>query len=72
VDENLYRDVKTLAAQERRQIAEVIERALAAYVQRSKSPGAGKAGLSRLLDRQPLQVSDAQFREVLELDYFDQ
>lgn len=72
VDDALYQDVKMLAAQERRRIAEVVRRALSDYVKRRKRVRRGKTGLARLLERDPLKVTDEQFREVMEADFFDQ
>ena len=72
VDDALYQDVKMLATQERRRIADVVQRALSDYVKHSKGSRHGKAGLARLLQRQPLKVTDEQFRQVIEMDYFDQ
>jgi len=72
VDDALYREVKMLAAQERRRIADVVQCALSDYVKRSKRVRHGRAGLARLLERDPLKVTDEQFREVMEADFFDQ
>ena len=72
VDEALYREVRMLAAQQRRRIADVVERALTDYVKRSRGARHGKAGLARLLERDPLTVTEEQFREIMEMDFFDQ
>ena len=72
MNDELYREVKTLAAQENRQIAEVVERALSDYVQRSKRKDPLKSGLSRFLEAPPFKLTDEQFRESMELDFFDQ
>lgn len=72
VDDALYRDVKMLAAREGRAIADVVACALSDYTKRSRGSQGGKAGLARLLQRPPLGVNDEQFREGVELDYFDQ
>jgi hypothetical protein len=50
VDENLYNNVKVLAIQERRRIADVVEIALTDYVQRAKRRNSLRSGLSRFLD----------------------
>jgi hypothetical protein len=72
VDDELYNEVKALAAQDRRRIAEVVQRALTDYVQRSKSRKSGRVGLSRLLESDPLSLTAGQFRETMEADFFDQ
>jgi hypothetical protein len=72
VDDGLYNEVKVLAAQERRRIADVVQRALNDYVQRSKSRKSERVGLSRLLERDPLHLTAEQFRETMEADFFDQ
>ena len=72
VDDELYNQVKVLAAQEHWRIAEVVQRAINDYVQRSKSRKSGRVGLSRLLQRDPLNLTAGQFRETMEADFFDQ
>ncbi len=54
VDDALYDDVKVLATQERRRIAEVVELALNDYVQRAKARRSERVGLDRLLEDDPL------------------
>ena len=54
VDDVLYNDVKVLATQERRRIAEVVELALNDYVQRAKARRSERVGLDRLLEDDPL------------------
>ncbi len=61
-----------LAAQQRRRIGDIVQHALSDYVKRSKGARHGKAGLARLLERDPLKVTEEQFREVMQMDYFDQ
>ena len=72
VDDALYHEVKVLAARERRRISEVVETALNDYVHRAKRKHPLRTGLSRFLDSPPFNLTDEQFRESLELDYFDQ
>lgn len=72
VDEELYRDVKLLAAQERRQIAEVVQLALNEYVQRSKLRASERIGIARLLETDPLKLTPDQFRASMEADFFEQ
>lgn len=72
VNDDLYREVKTLAAQERRQIAEVVEFALNDYVQRSKRKNPLRSGLTRFLEAPDFNLTNEQFRESMELDFFEQ
>jgi predicted transcriptional regulator len=72
VDDNLYRDVKTLAAQERRRISDVMQIALNDYVQRTKRKNPLKSGLTRFLEAPDFNLTNEQFRESMELDVFEQ
>ena len=72
VDGDLYRDVKLLAAQERRRISEVVQFALHDYVRRSKSCAADRVGLARLLEPDPLHLTPEQFKASMDSDFFDQ
>ena len=72
VDDNLYQDVKLLATQERRRIADVVHIALTDYVQRSKRKSPLKSGLTRFLEAPDFNLTREQFRESMELDPFDQ
>ncbi|MGO9202689.1 MAG: hypothetical protein ACLQM8_19375 [Limisphaerales bacterium] len=72
VDDNLYHDVKLLAAQERRRISEVVQLALHDYVQRSRSRVGDRVGLARLLEPDPLKLTPEQFKASMEADFFDQ
>ena len=70
VDQALYDDVKVLAAQERRRIADVVQVALAEYVQRAKARRAERVGLDRFLEQDPLPLTGA-FSYVLTAPPFD-
>jgi len=72
VDDSLYEDVKLLAAQERRRIADVVQIALSDYVQRSKSRASERVGLARLLEPDPLTLTPEQFRASMDADFFEQ
>jgi len=72
VDDELYRDVKLLAAQERRRISDVVQIALHDYIQRSKSRAGERVGLARLLEPDPLKLTAEQFKASMEADFFDQ
>ena len=72
VDDNLYNDVKILATQERRKISDVVQMALHDYVQTRKRKNPLKSGLTRFLEARPFNLTEEQFRESMELDFFDQ
>jgi hypothetical protein len=72
VDDGLYNDVKLLATQERRRIAEVVEIALNDYVQRAKRKNPLRSGLARFLDAPGFNLNNEQFRKSMELDSFEQ
>lgn len=61
VDDALYADVKVLATQERRLIAEVVALALNDYVQRAKARRSERVGLDRLLEDDPLLPNTGRF-----------
>ncbi|HEX9782050.1 MAG TPA: hypothetical protein VGA56_04865 [Opitutaceae bacterium] len=67
IEENIFQQLKLAAARERRPVGEVIQDAVTVYLRRQR-----KSGLARLLEREPIKISDEQFRESMEADYFDQ
>jgi hypothetical protein len=72
MEEKVYRNLKVAAARENRAIGDVIQEAVAVYLQQ-QSPSRGlKSGLARLLESPPLALSDSQFRDTMEVDFFDQ
>jgi predicted transcriptional regulator len=72
VDDGLYQEVKSLAAQKRREMTEVVQLALRDFVQNQKRKRALKSGLVRFLEAPELKLTPEQIRESLELDFFDQ
>lgn len=72
VDDALYDDVKVLATQERRRIAEIVALALNDYVQRAKRKNPLRSGLSRFLEAPDFNLTNEQFRKSMELDFFEQ
>jgi hypothetical protein len=72
LEDEVYRELKVVAARDKRPISDIIQHALTDFFQRGKGSRQRKTGLARLLEREPLKVTDAQFREIMELDYFDQ
>jgi hypothetical protein len=72
LDNSIYDQLKVASANEHRAIGEIVQTALADYLRRSR-PGRGrKTGLARLLERDPLRISDQQFRISMEEDFYDQ
>ncbi len=67
IEEEVYQQLKLAAARERRPVGELVQDAVTIYLRRQR-----KSGLARLLEREPFKVSDEQFREVMEADFFDQ
>ena len=72
LEEEVFRDLKVVAARENKPISELIQVAVVTYLHRQNQPSAEKSGLRRFLERPPLQISDEQFQETLDADYYDQ
>lgn len=72
LEEEVYRNLKVAAAREKRAIGDVIQEAVATYLQQQSHPRGRKSGLARLLESPPLVLSNEQFRETMEADFFDQ
>lgn len=68
IEEELYHQLKLAAARERRPVGALMQDAVTSYLHRQ-----GKNGLMRLLERGPtFAVSDAEHREIMEADFYDQ
>jgi hypothetical protein len=72
IEEDVYYELKVAAARERRAVGEVIQEAIAAYLQQRALPGGRTAGLARLLEADPLRPTPQQIRESMDADFFDQ
>lgn len=72
LDDGVYAQLKMASAKERRPIAEIVQNALMQYLKQARTGSGRKTGLARLLDREPLRISDRQFRESMEEDMYDQ
>ena len=72
LEAEVYQDLKLAAAREKRAISAVIQDAIAAYLQQQAQPRGRKSGLARLLESPPMNISDEQFRETMEADFWDQ
>lgn len=68
IEAETYQQLKLAAARERRPVGELFQDAVTHYLRRQQ-----KNGLMRLLERGPVfNVTDEQFRESMESDYYDQ
>ena len=72
LEEEVYQNLKVAAAREKRAIGEVIQAAVADYLQRQSAPRGMKSGLARLLESPAMNISDEQFRETMEADFWEQ
>lgn len=68
IEEDVFRQLKLAAARERRPVGELVQDAVTVYLRRQR-----KSGLARLLEREPaFKVSDAEHREIMEADFYEQ
>ena len=72
LEDEVYRDLKTAAAREKRPVSELIQVAVCDYLNRKRRTSGQRSGLRRFLDSPAFKLTDAQFRESMEADYYDQ
>jgi hypothetical protein len=72
LEDEIYNQLKVATAKEHRPIGEIVQSALADYLQNRSRPQSRKSGLSRLLESDPLRISPEQLRESMEADYWYQ
>ena len=72
LDDTVLDQLKVTAAREHRPIGEIVQNALVTYIHRTRPERGRKNGLGRLLERDPLRITDEQFRASMEEDFFDQ
>ena len=72
LEDEVYRDLKSAAARERRPVSDLIQVAVCDYLNRRRRRSGQRSGLRRFLDSPPFKLTDAQFRESMEADYYDQ
>ena len=72
LEDEIYGRLKMASAKERRPIGEIVQQALTDYLQKESANRGGKSGLARLLESDPMTISDKQLRETMEADYWDQ
>jgi hypothetical protein len=63
---------RMLAAQENTPLSEVIEKALRMYLTTRLDRPTDEPGLERFLNSPPHRLSWEEFKEIMELDYYDQ
>jgi metal-responsive CopG/Arc/MetJ family transcriptional regulator len=72
LEEEVYRELKRRAAEERRPMSEVIQTAVTDYLRRPKHRTLPKSGLQRFLAQEPFKLTPEQFKESMEMDFYDQ
>jgi len=72
LEDEIYNQLRVAAAKENRPIGEIVQSALADYLQKQSGPQGRKSGLARLLEADPLRISPQQLRESMEADFWEQ
>lgn len=72
LEDEVYRDLKIAAARERRPISEVIQIAVTDYLNQKKRKASQHAGLKRFLASPRFKLTEEQFRDTMEADFYDQ
>ncbi len=72
LDDEVYRELKITAAHEKRAVSELIQAAVCDFLHRKKRNPGHRSGLRRFLDSPAFKLTDEQFRETMEADFYDQ
>lgn len=72
LEDEVYRELKMAAAQEKRAVSDLIQAALCDYLNRKKRRSGQRSGLRRFLDSPAFKLTEEQFRETMEADFYDQ
>jgi len=72
LEEDVFQDLKVAAAREKKPISELIQVAVVTYLHQKNQASAVKCGLQRFLDKPPVKINDEDFKQIMELDYYDQ
>ncbi len=72
LEDKVYRDLKIAAAHERRPISELIQVAVTDYLNQKKRKLGQRAGLKRFLASPDFKLTEEQFRDTMEADFYDQ
>ena len=71
LEDEVYRELKLTAAQEKRAVGDLIQAAVCDYLNRKKRKSGHRSGLRRFLDSPAFKLTDEQFRETMEADFYD-
>ena len=72
MDDEIYRNLEVAAAREHRPVGELIQEAVSDYLVFKAPKSCDQPGLKRFLESRPFNLTDEQFREIMEADYYDQ
>lgn len=72
LDEEVYNDLKMAAAKERRAMSDLLQTAVCDYLNKEKRKSGHRSGLKRFLESPAFNLTNAQFRETMEADFYDQ
>jgi hypothetical protein len=70
LDDRVFQQLKVASARVRRPMGELLQEAVVSYLHQARRGHGRKSGLSRLLEREPLRLSDEQFRASLDEDLY--
>ena len=72
LDDEVYKELKMTAAKEHRAVGELIQTAISDYLTAKKRTAGGRFGLKRFLASPSFKLTEQQFRETMESDFYDQ
>lgn len=72
LEDEVFRALTIVAAREKRPISDLIQAALCDYLNRKRRRSGQRSGLRRFLDRPAFKLTETQFRETMEADFYDQ
>lgn len=72
LEEEVYQQIKMKAAEERKPVGELLQDAILDYLQHKRRRASPRTGLQRFLERDPFNLTAEQFRETMEVDFYDQ
>jgi hypothetical protein len=72
LEDEVYRALKTAAAQEKRPVSDLVQAAVCDYLNKKKRKSGHRSGLRRFLDSPAFNLTDEQFRDTMEADVYDQ
>ena len=72
LEDTVLEQLKLTAAREHRPIGVIVQNALSQYMHQGRPDHVRKSAFDRLLERDPLNITNEQFRESMEEDFYDQ